>query len=83
MSTGRNRASHLGFEKVQGVLVEKRSAAEQEKLVLKAKFYEQKSQLQQEKEQFIMEQLEVKEAVNRALLSVTVLEIKAEDRATQ
>ena len=30
-----------------------------------------------------MEQLKVKEVVNRALLSVTVLEIKAEDRVTQ
>jgi hypothetical protein len=31
----------------------------------------------------LAEQLEVKEAVNKALLSVTVVEIKAEDRVTQ
>jgi chromosome segregation ATPase len=68
---------------VQGVLVEKCSAAEQEKLSLQVKFDEEKAQLQQEKEQLLAEQLEVKEAVNRALRSVTVLEIKAEDRVTQ
>jgi hypothetical protein len=68
---------------VQGVLIEKHSAAEQENLSLQAKFDEEKAQLQQEKEQFLAEQLEVKEAINRALHSVTVLEIKAEDQVTQ
>jgi hypothetical protein len=68
---------------VQGVLIEQHSVAEQEKLSLQAKFDEEKMQLQQEKEQLLMEQLEVKEAVNRALRSVTVLEIKAEDRVAQ
>jgi hypothetical protein len=43
------------------------------------KFDEEKAQLQQGKEQLLAEQLEVKEAVNRALHSVTVIEIKAED----
>jgi hypothetical protein len=47
------------------------------------KFDEETTQLQQEKEQFLAEQLEVKEAVNRALRFVTVLEIKAKDRVTQ
>jgi hypothetical protein len=59
------------------------SVAEQEKISLQVKFDEEKAQLQQEKEQLLMEQLEVKEAVNKELLSVTVLEIKAEDRVTQ
>jgi hypothetical protein len=61
---------------VQGVLVEQRSAAEWEKLDLQAKFDEEKEQIQQEKEQLLTEKIEVKEEVNRALLSVTVLEIK-------
>jgi hypothetical protein len=43
------------------------------------KFDEEKSQLQQEKEQLLVEQLKVKEVINRALHSVTVLEIKAEE----
>jgi len=38
--------------------------------------------MQQGKEQLLMEQVEVKEEVNRALRSVTGLEIKAEDRIT-
>jgi chromosome segregation ATPase len=68
---------------VQGVLVEQRRAAEQENISLQAKFDEEKAQMQQGKEQLLAEQLEVKEAVSRALRSVTVLEIKAEDRVTQ
>jgi hypothetical protein len=64
---------------VQGVLVEKHSAAEHEKLALQVKFDEEKAQVQQEKEQLLMEQLEVNEVVNRELRYVTVLEIKAED----
>jgi hypothetical protein len=35
--------------------------------------------MQQRKEQLLAEKLEVKEAINRALLSVTVVKIKAED----
>jgi hypothetical protein len=38
--------------------------------------------MQQEKEQLLAEQLEVKETVNRALHSVTGLEPQAEDRVT-
>jgi hypothetical protein len=65
---------------VQGVLVEQRRAAEQEKSALQVKFDEEKAQLQQGKEQLLAEQLEVKEVVNRALCSVTVVEVKAEDQ---
>jgi hypothetical protein len=38
------------------------------------KFEKEKEQIQQEKEQLFIEQLEVKEAVNRALHSMTCLE---------
>jgi hypothetical protein len=58
---------------VQGVLLEKCSIAEQEKLSLQAKINEEKTQLQKEKEHFLTEQLEVKEMVNRALRSMTVI----------
>jgi hypothetical protein len=68
---------------VQGVIVEKHSATEQEKISLQESFDEEKSQLQQEKEQLLAEKLEVKEAVNRELCSVKVLEIKVEDQVTQ
>jgi hypothetical protein len=68
---------------VQGVLVEQRRAFEQEKSALQAKFDEEKAQLQQGKEQLLAEQLEVKEAVNRALRSVTIIEVKAEDQITK
>jgi hypothetical protein len=47
------------------------------------KFDEEKAQMQQEKEQLLAEQRKVKELVSRALRSVTVLEIKAEDRVMQ
>jgi cysteinyl-tRNA synthetase len=39
--------------------------------------------MQQGKEQLLTEKLEVKEAFNRELHSVTVIEIKAEDRVMQ
>jgi hypothetical protein len=68
---------------VQGVLVEQCSAAEQEKSALQAKWNDEKAQLQQGKEQLLVEQLEVKEAVNRALRSVTVIEVKTEERIPQ
>jgi hypothetical protein len=62
---------------VQGVLVERRRDVEQEKSALQAKFDEEKAQLQQSKEQLLTEQLKVKEVVNIALFSVTILEVKA------
>jgi hypothetical protein len=68
---------------VQGVLVEKRSAAEWENISLLVKFDEEKSYLQQEKEQLLAEKLEVKEVVKRALHFVTVVEVKAEERVPQ
>jgi hypothetical protein len=43
------------------------------------KFDEEKEKLQQEKGHLIAEKLQVKEVVNRALCSVIVLEIKAEN----
>jgi hypothetical protein len=68
---------------VQGVLVEQHSAAEWENLSLQMKFDEEKSKLQQEKEQFLLEQLKLKEMVNISLRSVTVVEVKAEDQVPQ
>jgi hypothetical protein len=50
---------------------------EQEKVDLQTKFEEEKAQIQQEKEQLLAEQLEVKEEINRALCSVTCLDPKA------
>jgi hypothetical protein len=67
------------LKQVQGDIVEQRRIAEQEKVSLQAKFEAEKAQMQQEKEQLLAEQLEVKEAVNRALRSVTGLELQAED----
>jgi hypothetical protein len=64
-------------------LLEKRSTAEREKLSLQVKFDEEKSQLHKEKEQLLAEKLEVKERVTRALRSVTVVEVKAEERVPQ
>jgi hypothetical protein len=55
------------LKQVQEVLVEQCRLAEQEKVSLQTKFEEEKAQIQQEKEQLLAEQLEVKEAVNRAL----------------
>jgi hypothetical protein len=43
------------------------------------KFDEEKEQMQQGTKHFLTEQLEVKELVSRALQSMTVIEIKAED----
>jgi hypothetical protein len=68
---------------VHDVLIEQRNVAEHENIALQEKFDEEKAQMQQEKENLLVEQLEVKEAVNGALRSVTVLEIKVEDRVTQ
>jgi hypothetical protein len=49
---------------VQGLLVEQHSVAEREKIILQAKWDEEKSQLRQRKEQFLTEKLEIKEMVN-------------------
>jgi hypothetical protein len=71
------------LKKVQGVLVEQRQAAEQENISLQANFDGEKAQILQGKEQLLMKQLEVKEAVSRELRSMTFVEIKVEDRVTQ
>jgi VIT1/CCC1 family predicted Fe2+/Mn2+ transporter len=52
---------------------------QQEKDDLQTKFKEERAQIQQEKEQLLAEQVGVKEAVSRALHSVTGLEKKEED----
>jgi hypothetical protein len=54
-------------------LLEQQNEAEWENLALKAKWDEEKAQ-------FLVEQLEVHERVHKALHSVTVLEMKMEDR---
>jgi hypothetical protein len=63
------------LNKVQGNIVEQHRIAEQEKVSLQAKFEVEKAQMQQEREQLLAEQLEVKEVVNRSLCSVTCLEL--------
>jgi hypothetical protein len=68
---------------VQKYLEDQRSTAEWENLALQAKWDEEKTQLQQSKEQLLAEQLEVKEMVNRALRSVTVVEVKTEEQVPQ
>jgi VIT1/CCC1 family predicted Fe2+/Mn2+ transporter len=64
---------------VQKVVIEKHRVAQQEKVALQTKFEEEKAQIQQEKEKLLAEQLRVKEAVSRALRSVTGLEKKVEE----
>jgi chromosome segregation ATPase len=53
--------------------LEQRRVAQQEKDDLQAKFAEDRAQIQKEKEQLLMEQIGVKEAVTRALRSVSGL----------
>jgi hypothetical protein len=68
---------------VQGVLAEQHSATEQKKIACQAKWDEEKEQLKKGKEQFIVEQLAVKEAVNRSLHSVIVVKIRVENQVTK
>jgi parvulin-like peptidyl-prolyl isomerase len=51
------------LKQVQTVVIEQRRAAQQEKVSLQTKFEEEKSQIQQEKEKLLAEQLRVKEVV--------------------
>jgi hypothetical protein len=67
----------------QGDVLEKRSNAEREKLALQAKWDEEKAELQQSKEQLLTEQLEVKARVNRALHSMTIVEVQTEEQVPQ
>jgi hypothetical protein len=50
---------------------------------MQEKFDEEKEELQQSKEQLLTEQLEVKERVNRALRSVTIVEVQTKDQVPQ
>jgi hypothetical protein len=68
---------------VQGVLVEQCSTVEMEKLALQEKWDEEKAQLQQGKEHFLVEQLEIKAEVNRGLRSMTIIEVQTEEQVPQ
>jgi hypothetical protein len=70
----------VALKQAQEEMVEQCRVAQKEKEDLQAKFEEERAQAKQEKEQLLTEQLGVKEAVDRALRSVTGLEPKAEDR---
>jgi VIT1/CCC1 family predicted Fe2+/Mn2+ transporter len=70
------------LKQVQGVIVEQCRVVEQEKVSLQEKFEEEKAQMQQEKEQLLTKKLEVKEAFNKALRSVTGLEPQVEEQVT-
>jgi hypothetical protein len=67
------------LKQVQEEDMEQHQVAQQEKDALQAKFIEDRAQIQQDKEQLIAKQVGVKEAINRALCSVTGLEQKEED----
>jgi hypothetical protein len=69
----------VALKQAQEEVIEQRRVAQQEKDDLQIKFEEDKAQIQKEKEQLLMEQVGVKEAVNRALRSVTGLEQIEED----
>jgi hypothetical protein len=69
----------VALKKEQEEVIEQRRVAQQEKDDLQTKFEEERAQIQQEKEQLLVEQVGVKEVVNRALHSVTGLEKKEED----
>jgi chromosome segregation ATPase len=69
----------VALKQAQEEVVEQCRVAQQEKDDLQTKFEEEKAQIQQEKEQLLVEQIGVKEAVSRALRSVTGLEKKEED----
>jgi hypothetical protein len=62
---------------------EQQRKEEQEQLDLQAKWEEEKSQLQQSKDQLLAEQLETQERVHKALRSVTIIEVKMEDHLPQ
>jgi VIT1/CCC1 family predicted Fe2+/Mn2+ transporter len=69
----------VALKQAQEEVIEQCRVAQQEKDDLQTKFEEERAQIQQEKEQLLAEQIGVKEAVNRALRSVTGLEKKEED----
>jgi hypothetical protein len=67
------------LKKAQEDIIEQRQAAQQEKDALQVKFDKDRAKLQKEKEQLLVKQIGIEEAVNRAFLSVTGLEKKAEE----
>jgi hypothetical protein len=67
------------LKKAQEEIIEQRRAAQQEKDAIQAKFEEDRAKIQKEKEQLLTKQIGIEEAVNRAFLSVTGLEQKAEE----
>jgi hypothetical protein len=69
----------VALKQAQEEVIEQRRVAQQEKDDLQTKFEEERAQIQQEKEQLLVEQVGVKEAVSRALRSVMGLEKKEED----
>jgi hypothetical protein len=50
---------------------------------MQEKFVEEKAELQQSKEQLVIEQIEVKERVNKELLSVIIFEVQIKDQVPQ
>jgi hypothetical protein len=68
---------------VQSTLVEQQSKAEWENISLQEEWDEEKAQLQQRKDQLLVEKLEVHERVHKALRSMTVIEVKIEERVPQ
>jgi hypothetical protein len=68
------------LNKVQKVVIEKCQVVQKEKASLQANFEEEKEEIQQEKEQFLTEKVGVKEALSRALISMTGLDKKKEDQ---
>jgi hypothetical protein len=67
------------LKKAKEESIEKCQVAQQEKDDIQAKFAEDRAQIQKEKEQLLTEKIGVKEAVTRALHSVTGLEQMEED----
>jgi hypothetical protein len=80
---GETTQATQALAQVQKDLEDQRSAAEKENLALQEKWDEEKAELQQSKEQLLTEQLEVKERVNRALRSVTIVEVQTEEQVPQ
>jgi hypothetical protein len=64
-------------------MLEQCSNAEQEKLALQAKWEEEKSVLQQDREQLLTEKLEVQDRVHRALRSVKIIVVYIEEQVPQ
>jgi chromosome segregation ATPase len=67
------------LKQAQEEIIEQRRAAQQEKEAIQEKFDKDREKIQKEKEQLLAKQIGIEEAVNRAFLSVTGLEQKAEE----